>query len=93
MTKLDKLKKRLLGLPPNFTWDELESLLSKLGFSVKGREGSNRAFIREIDNKKILLHKPHPGNIVKKYALKLVVKELWGELKKDEGDDHEQPDI
>jgi|HubBroStandDraft_5_1064220.scaffolds.fasta_scaffold69556_3 hypothetical protein len=74
MSKTEKLLQRLLSLPKDFTWDELVTLLHYFGFAElkKGKTGGSRR--KFVDDKKniISLHKPHPGNIVKSYALKQV---------------------
>jgi len=65
MSELEKLKERLKSLPKDFTYNEAKSLLTKLGFeeSNKGKtSGSRKSFHR--NNEKILLHKPHPKNIL-----------------------------
>lgn len=74
MSKQEKLLDRFLTLPSDFTWDELVKLLSAFGFKelTKGKTGgSRRKFVTEKGNV-ILLHKPHPSIIMKKYALKQV---------------------
>lgn len=80
MSKEQKLKERIKSLPTDYTFTEAKSLLTHLGFHEynKGKtSGSRVKFYRECDNKVILLHKPHPGNEMKKYA----VKELYLFLK------------
>lgn len=79
MSKKEKLVDRLLSIPSDFTWDELVKVLASYGYEEfnKGKtSGSRRKFIDE--NKNIIsgIHKPHPGNIVKKYALREVVAQL-----------------
>lgn len=73
MTKKDKLIDRFKSHPKDFTWGEMETLMKNLGFyaSNKGKtSGSRIEFIRESDGRSVILHKPHPGNIIKGYALK-----------------------
>ena len=75
----EKLIERFKRLPKDFTWDELVRLMCILGFecSNKGKtSGSRIEFIRKRDKRSVILHKPHPGNIVKGYALKLVYDKL-----------------
>ena len=67
----------MLSIPGDFTFDEFKSALEILGYSMtnKGKtSGSRVAFIKEQSI--IRIHKPHPKNIVKKGALKDVVKYL-----------------
>jgi hypothetical protein len=79
MSKEEKLIKRLLTRPNDFTYNELRSLLSHLGYveSQSGKtSGSRVAFINENDKHIIRLHKPHPGNELKNYQLEQVIEEL-----------------
>ncbi|MBC7826890.1 MAG: type II toxin-antitoxin system HicA family toxin [Chitinophagaceae bacterium] len=78
MSKDQKLVNRLLSTPRDFTWDELIKLLSVYGYTEakKGKSGGSRR--KFIDDKKnvINLHKPHPSNILKTYAIKDVIAHL-----------------
>ncbi len=80
MSRTEKLLQRLLSTPKDFTWDELITLLHYLGFAElkKGKTGGSRRKFVDTNKNIINLHKPHPGNIVKAYALKQVI-ELLGE--------------
>ena len=71
MTRKDKLVARFLLRPRDFTWDELARLLAALGYSEAptGRTGGSRRRFVHASAPAISLHKPHPGNIVKQYAL------------------------
>ena len=73
MTAKGKLKSRFMSLPSDFTFDELVRLFSSLGFELdnKGKSsGSRVAFVR--DDETFAMHKPHPGNIVKRGTLRNV---------------------
>ena len=76
----EKLIERFKRLPNDFTFDELERLLSFFGYvkSNKGKTSGSRVIYKNSDGCPIMLHKPHPGNIVKGYALKQVFEELKG---------------
>ena len=76
MSKLSKVKERLAQFPRDFTWDELVMVLSHLGYETKNGDGSRRSFIHNVTGHRICLHEPHPKNIVKQYALRLVVEAL-----------------
>ncbi len=78
MSSKDKLISRFLTLPSDFTFDELERLLGALGYakSNKGKTSGSRVIFKDKDGHPIMLHKPHPGNIVKHYALRQVLEEL-----------------
>lgn len=68
MSKKDKLRKRLDSLPKDFTWDELVTLMGHYGFDLLKGSGSRRKFVN-ADKRLVILHCPHPGSIVKTYAL------------------------
>lgn len=79
MSKFDKLKDRILKEPNDFTFDELKNLLGGLGYreSNKGKtSGSRVAFINPDTKHIIRIHKPHPKNIMKQYALRFNIEEL-----------------
>jgi hypothetical protein len=86
--KNEKLVERLLSNPKDFTWEELVKVLGFYGYTErKGGKtgGSRRKFVDGNDNI-ISLHKPHPGNIVKTYAINDIIEHLItnGKLKRDE---------
>ena len=73
MSTRDKLKNRFLSLPNDFTFEELVRLFASIGyeFDNKGKSsGSRVAFINK--DAIFTMHKPHPGNLVKKGTLKMV---------------------
>lgn len=75
MSQKEKLIKRFLGEPRDFTWDELIRLLKILGyreFKTGKTGGSRRRFVRD-GSPPITLHKPHPGNIVKLYIIRELI--------------------
>lgn len=77
MSKKDKLLDRLLKKPKDFTFDEMESLLSYFGYKLKsGGTGSGVKFIKEGSSEVINFHKPHPSGILKRYVLEQVIEKL-----------------
>jgi len=79
MSKQDKLKQRLLTKPRDFKYLEAKTLLNSLGFKEysKGKtSGSRVKFYRSQDQKVILLHKPHPGGILKLYMINNLINYL-----------------
>lgn len=73
MSKLGKAKERILLKPKDYTYTEAKYLLSQLGFVEynKGRtSGSRVKFYRAEDEKIILLHKPHPSDVMTVGAVK-----------------------
>jgi predicted RNA binding protein YcfA (HicA-like mRNA interferase family) len=78
MSKKNKLIDRLLLTPQDFTWDELGTILTSFGYREMktGKTGGSRRQFVDADKNIITLHKPHPGKILKEYALKQVVEHL-----------------
>ncbi|MBK8505965.1 MAG: type II toxin-antitoxin system HicA family toxin [Saprospiraceae bacterium] len=79
MSKLAKILERLLDPRTTLTFQELEYLLTKLGYMEKrtGKtSGSRRAYIDPKSKHIIRLHKPHPGNEIKKYIKNYIIEEL-----------------
>ena len=79
MSKREKLIARFGQLPSDFHYDEMVKLLGYFGFEeVKiGKTSGSRVKFENKDGVPILLHKPHPSGIMKKYQLKQI-KELLG---------------
>lgn len=76
MTQAEKLLIRFLSRPKDFTYSELLRLLSTYGYKQQQGIGSRVVFSNEKYNHKIKLHKPHPGNILKRYQIDLIMEEL-----------------
>lgn len=77
MSRKDKLIDRLLKKPKDFTFDEMESLLSYFGYKLKqGGTGSGVKFIKDGSSEVINFHKPHPSGILKRYVLDQVTEKL-----------------
>ena len=75
MSRKEKLISRLHQRPKDFTWDELTSLLKYLGYreAKKGRTGGSRRRIVHPSAAIITLHKPHPQNVLKRYAIDQII--------------------
>jgi len=76
MTQKNKLINRLLQNPRDFTFAELETLLTQLGFVIdnKGKtSGSRIRFFHPEKKLQYLAHKPHPSNVIKPKALKDII--------------------
>jgi hypothetical protein len=71
----EKLLQRLRAKPKDFTWDELKRLLGTFGYEEESGSGSRRKFCR-ADGVMIHLHKPHPGNELRSYQIRDVLKHL-----------------
>ncbi|HEY9827530.1 MAG TPA: type II toxin-antitoxin system HicA family toxin [Stenomitos sp.] len=78
MTRRDKLLKRFLSEPKDFTWEELQTLLSIFGFTevATGKTGGSRRRFANEAGVVISLHKPHPRNVLKSYQIEQVIEIL-----------------
>ena len=78
MDKQDKLLERLQRRPRDFTWDELTTLLRRLGFQQArtGRTGGSRRRFAHPNGVMMSLHQPHPGRILKRYQIDQLIETL-----------------
>ena len=74
----EKLRERFMKMPSDFTFDEMQQLLAGYGYILgnKGHTSGSRIIFKNGNKRPIMLHKPHPGNIVKRYAMRQVLDEL-----------------
>lgn len=81
VSRPEKLLQRFQAKPKDFTWAELVKLLNYLGYeeSTRGKTaGSRRRFVHSR-GALVLLHKPHPGSVVRSYA----IEQLHAQLSKE----------
>jgi predicted RNA binding protein YcfA (HicA-like mRNA interferase family) len=78
MDKQDKLLERFQRRPRDFTWDELRTLLRRLGFQQvrTGRTGGSRRRFVHPSGVMISLHQPHPGRLLKRYQMDQILETL-----------------
>lgn len=79
MSTKEKLLSQFLKQPKDFTSHELSRLLSGFGYveENKGKtSGSRVMFFHQEKEHSIMIHKPHPGNIIKSYVMKDILQEL-----------------
>ena len=79
MSTFEKLKARLRRKPVDFTFKELQLLLSGIGYKEDQgghSSGSRVTFFQSQLNHVIKIHKPHPGNNLKRYQVKQIVETL-----------------
>jgi len=79
VSKKEKILKRFLQKPSDFTYNELRTMLGQLVYkelSSGKTSGSRVAFINESSFHVIRLHKPHPKNILKNYQIEQIIEEL-----------------
>lgn len=76
----EKLIMRLLSHPRDFTFDESVTLLRYLGFerSDKGRTSGSRVGFISKRKGRIMMHRPHPGNVLKPYQVEHLIEVLRG---------------
>ena len=75
MTKREKILDRLLSKPTDFTWVELTKVLNGFGYSQisAGKTGGSRVRFVHPNYPPIILHKPHPKPILKRYQLEGII--------------------
>lgn len=75
MTKREKLLDRLLTKPKDFTWEEISKVLNGFGYKQIsfGKTGGSRVRFVSPDYPPIILHKPHPKPILKRYQLEEII--------------------
>jgi hypothetical protein len=86
MSQKEKLLDYLCSLPKDFTIAQLKKLMKSLGYTeyTKGKtSGSRIAFYHQRSKLILNLHKPHPGNELKIYQIKEVIKflKIAGDIK------------
>jgi hypothetical protein len=79
VSKKEKLIARYLGMPSDFHYDEMVTLLRYFGFYEvkKGKTSGSRVKFENKEGIPIILHKPHPSGIMKRYQMKQL-KEILG---------------
>ena len=82
MSTREKLIERIKSQPKDFTFEEAVRLFNIVGFKQNNKgttSGSRVEFVNEEKNLSYIMHKPHPSNILKSYA----VKQLLAYLKEE----------
>lgn len=79
MSKLQKAVARLLSKPADYTWDELLSLMTALGYELRTSGGSGRKFFDPETKALFFLHEPHPSKVLKAYQVRAAVQFLRSE--------------
>ncbi len=81
MSKRDKLVRRFLTLPKDFTWNELVAMLAGFGYELSHQGVSSGSRVRFLhpDLPPVILHKPHPTQILKRYQMEQVLEHLKAE--------------
>ena len=76
----EKLISRLKSNPKDFTYNEMETALKSLGFSVsnKGKTSGSRVRFHK-GNVSVILHKPHPRKELPEYQVRKILRNLESE--------------
>jgi len=78
MSKQEKLIQRFVGKPVDFTWSELKNLLAHYGYSLSAgsRTGGSRVKFVHTALPPVVMHKPHPTPLLKRYQLEQILEFL-----------------
>jgi len=78
MAEKENLLERFKGVPKDFTFDELQTLLNIIGFvtSYNGKTSGSRIQFMNECNVPVALHKPYPQNELKEYQIKEIIRFL-----------------
>ncbi|MBQ7313651.1 MAG: type II toxin-antitoxin system HicA family toxin [Clostridia bacterium] len=75
MGQKEKLIRRLLSKPKDFTFDEVKTLLRYLDYhrSDKGRISGSRVMFTSEKHAPIMMHKPHPRKELLEYQIRQLI--------------------
>ncbi len=76
MSKFQKALDRLKSKPRDFTWRELQTIMSHFGYQELRGGGSRRKFMNPKTRISVSLHEPHPKPILKMYVIELIIEHL-----------------
>ena len=81
MSSIEKLRKEIKCRPNTFDWHDVKRIIKDVGYveSKGGKTSGSRVRFTHTTAAPIVLHKPHPGNEMKSYAIRLVVDMLEAE--------------
>ncbi len=67
----EKLIRRFMSNPKDFTFDELKRLFEIFGYSLENKGGTSGSRVMFTKGEStFIMHKPHPSNIIKQYIMK-----------------------
>lgn len=78
MSKKEKLGNRFKSKPSDFSWGELKSMLSGMGYelSTGGKTGGSRIRFLHPERPPIIMHEPHPTQVLKRYQVEQILEFL-----------------
>ena len=74
MSKKEKLRNRFKSKPLDFSWGELKSMLSGMGYELS--TGGSRIRFLHPERPPIIMHKPHPTPVLKRYQVEQILEFL-----------------
>jgi hypothetical protein len=74
VSKKEKLIARFLSMPSDFHYDEMVKLIGYFNFKEvkKGKTSGSRIKFMNEEGISLMMHKPHPTGIMKRYQMKQV---------------------
>ncbi|MGK2905805.1 MAG: type II toxin-antitoxin system HicA family toxin [Desulfuromonadales bacterium] len=78
MSKQEKLLQRFKAKPVDFRWSDLQSLLAGFGYEMAagGKTGGSRVRFLHPERPPIIMHKPHPTPVLKRYQVEQILEFL-----------------
>jgi predicted RNA binding protein YcfA (HicA-like mRNA interferase family) len=78
MSTIEKLLERLRSIPSDLKYSEVRKILNHLGYkeSTKGATSGSRILFYNEENQKIMFHKPHGKEAMKKITIKQIISAL-----------------
>jgi len=78
MSTVEKLKGNLKNRPATYKWNDIKRVLTNLGYKEDsgGKTSGARVKFIHATAALIIIHKPHPGNELKKYIIDFIVDTL-----------------
>jgi predicted RNA binding protein YcfA (HicA-like mRNA interferase family) len=86
MSKIEKLIVKLLSRPKTFKYSDMRTILTSKGYveDNKGKTTGSRVMYVHEKHPLIILHKPHPGDELKKYMIDMLAEIYESEGLEDE---------
>jgi len=81
LSQVDKLISRLKNRPRTFKYSDAKRILEHLGYKEDegGKTSGSHVQFVHPEYAPLNLHKPHPGNVMKEYLIKMIATQLEDE--------------
>ena len=78
LSQTEKLIRRLLSNPKDFSYQEVKTLLSNFGYKERtsGKTSGSKVAFTNIDNDYIRMHRPHHRNALLPYQVTNLINDL-----------------